>query len=307
MGSKTYIIIIGANRSGSTSLYHYLGEHPEIAKSKIKMVGYFLDPKYSKGNIPVANYFKEENDQSIYSKQFEASSSSYFLEATPDYLYSEGTIEKIVAFKKKFNIKIKLICLIRNPVDRYVSLYKNIIKLNLLPQKTTFESTYNQQEASYKAPLWKSIKMMGFYSNFLKEYSKSFTKNELKVVSFDRLSKEPRILLNELVSWVGLSEGHMQKSSFDIFNKSINKRPTQTQNYYTKVRKVVLSLIIKNPILITLLKPIGRLLSSILFNRKTKKEDIVVDQKTLDLLSKDYKDEAKKLQTLFPELKLDWS
>ena len=83
------LIIAGVNKAGSTSLFHYLSQHPEVCGSKDKETCYFLPLLYNESISPITNYEAQFSH---------CGKSAYRLEATPAYIYGG---EKIAAEIKK--------------------------------------------------------------------------------------------------------------------------------------------------------------------------------------------------------------
>lgn len=106
------LFIIGAPKSGTTTLYSVLSRHPQVFMCEPKEPRFFSrDSEYQKGfDWYLNNYFKN-------SKSYEVRG-----EATPTYLYLHGkTIPRI---EKCFSgNSIKFIAVLRNPVDRAYSHY----------------------------------------------------------------------------------------------------------------------------------------------------------------------------------------
>lgn len=101
----TYIIA-GAMRSGTTALNSYLREHPDVAVSSRKEV-HFFDSFYDRG-------------VDWYRKQFPGSESVQAVgEATPNYMFSTTAVDRI----RETLPDVKLIVLLRNPIDRAYSHY----------------------------------------------------------------------------------------------------------------------------------------------------------------------------------------
>jgi hypothetical protein len=92
-------LIIGAGKSGTTSLYHYLGEHPDVFMSPVKEPGFFVyegetlrfcGPGDDKANR------KFITDISSYQALFEAVSHENAVgEASPSYIYRKKASEQI--------------------------------------------------------------------------------------------------------------------------------------------------------------------------------------------------------------------
>ncbi|MDJ0645030.1 MAG: sulfotransferase domain-containing protein [Flavobacteriaceae bacterium] len=98
-------IIAGAQKSGTTSLAYYLSQHPEIQQAYEKEVGYFNSKRYYKGD----NWYRKQ-----FPPRFKKV--KYF-EATPDYMYIKSFPERVY----KHNKDIKIILILRNPIDRAYS------------------------------------------------------------------------------------------------------------------------------------------------------------------------------------------
>ncbi len=106
-------LIIGAQKSGTTSLYSYLARHPNILPAYGKKEVHFWDiPKnYKKGLLWYRAHFpliKELQDAAVITG-----------EKTPNYLEDPETIRKI----KEDCPAAKIIILLRNPVERTISNY----------------------------------------------------------------------------------------------------------------------------------------------------------------------------------------
>jgi hypothetical protein len=101
-------MIIGAQKSGTSSLYNWLNQHPQIRGSICKELYYFN------------NGIHLGKDLRWYRQQFRGTAALHF-EATPAYLYSPTACENI--FRTYPNIK--MIAILRNPVDRAYSAYNH--------------------------------------------------------------------------------------------------------------------------------------------------------------------------------------
>ena len=107
-----HFLIAGAMKSGTTSLYHYLAQHPQLELSYTKEVRFFAaDRKYrsnfQKGEAWYRAYFPLKINTN--NQAFEAS----------------GYMSHPIAAKRIFthNPKMKIIMLLRNPTERAISHY----------------------------------------------------------------------------------------------------------------------------------------------------------------------------------------
>lgn len=104
-------LVIGAMKSGTTSLFQYLGDHPEILPSRTKQLNFFSDPEvWSRG-------------LEWYGAQWPgASGAPWHLEASPSYTYPDRArqaADRIAGM----DARIRLIYLIRDPIERIESHY----------------------------------------------------------------------------------------------------------------------------------------------------------------------------------------
>jgi hypothetical protein len=100
------VLIIGAQKSGTTSLYNYLCQHPHIHGASTKEVRYF-DDHFEKGEL-------------WYRKHFPLRRDGLTLEATPNYIFHRDAFHRIASLLPE----AKLIAVLREPVARAYSQYR---------------------------------------------------------------------------------------------------------------------------------------------------------------------------------------
>ncbi|PKA84360.1 sulfotransferase domain-containing protein [Ulvibacter sp. MAR_2010_11] len=115
MNRKPNLFIIGAPKCGTTTMYHFLGKHPNVFTSKIK------EPHYFNTDSNHRYFFKEKDYLNLFSEATKMH--LYNCEASVWYLYSEKAIENILNFNKD----AKFLILLRNPVSMFFSLHRELI------------------------------------------------------------------------------------------------------------------------------------------------------------------------------------
>ena len=91
-------LIIGAQKSGTSSLFYYLNQHPDIVGSKVKEVRFFnRDDYYRKGFRWYYQFFKPI----IFSDLIRP---KLYFEATPEYLYRESALQRIYQYNPKLHL-----------------------------------------------------------------------------------------------------------------------------------------------------------------------------------------------------------
>jgi hypothetical protein len=104
-------LVIGAMKSGTSSLHRYLGQHPDVFTSKRKELNYFWHhPGRGQPIERYASHFAHAGDAKVAG------------ESSPNYMKEHmrpGTAARIAGTLPK----ARLICLLRDPIDRLVSHY----------------------------------------------------------------------------------------------------------------------------------------------------------------------------------------
>lgn len=122
------LIIGGVHKAGTTSLHTYLSMHPQVCGSLIKELAFLLPARYNQtvpNNDVYASNFKHYNGQ------------KYILETTPSYLY--GGLPLINVINERLGDDVKMIFILREPTDRFISFYRHCITKLEMPSETTLE------------------------------------------------------------------------------------------------------------------------------------------------------------------------
>ncbi|NPA36355.1 MAG: sulfotransferase domain-containing protein, partial [Chlorobi bacterium] len=129
--NKVNTLIIGAGRSGTTTLSKLMENHPNICFSKIKEVHYFsISDLYKRGDDYFHSFFSDCKN-----KQIIASADTYLL---PAY----NAIKRI----KNYNPEMKIIVMLRNPVDRAYSSYNYSVNYGYHNSYENFTDSINKEE-----------------------------------------------------------------------------------------------------------------------------------------------------------------
>jgi hypothetical protein len=112
-------LIVGAQKAGTSSLESFLSQHPRIACANKKEVGFFSrDRIYDRGAAWYARQFPRRRGPGV-----------QLFEATPEYLYYPFVAERIA----RFNPRMKVIILLRNPVERAFSAWNMFRQMHSSP------------------------------------------------------------------------------------------------------------------------------------------------------------------------------
>ena len=216
-------LIIGAAKSGTTSLYHYLGQHPEIYMSPIKEPHFFaLEGQKADFGGPddgiVRNaIIRIEDYRALFQ---EVSNERAIGEASTSYLYDSKAPRRI----RHHVPDVKLVAILRNPVDRAYSnfLYMTRRQLEPLPD---FEQALREEEARIRnhwSPGW-HYKQRGFYFGQLQRYFSLFEPRQIGVWLYEDLNVNPTGLVQSISQFLGIENS----STPDVSTKhNISGLPT---------------------------------------------------------------------------------
>jgi hypothetical protein len=207
-------LIIGAARCGTTTLYEYLQEHPDIylPKSKRPEPHFFLKEKEYKKTIHYYSqkYFSDVQEQKAIG------------EASTSYICHEFVAERI----QNHLPDVKLIVMLRHPVERAYSNYWHTVKSGL--ETVSFEEavlTERGRLAAITDPTWLEIEPFayvkrGFYYKQLKTYLQYFARSQILVLLLDDLERTPLNTMSSVYDFLGVDNSFLPSSLGRIDNRS---------------------------------------------------------------------------------------
>ena len=183
---------IGAQKSGTTTLYRILDLEERIYLSKPKEIHYF-SLHYENGAEWYEKHFKNRGDNQIAG------------EITPYYLYHRDSAKRI----HNYNPEIKIIILLRNPIERTISHYYHAVKRGyeklgitdaLKAEKVRLRegSSYNHQKHSY---LSRSLYMVQ-----LERYEALFKKSNILIIKSEDLFNKKDETKMKIFKFLGITD-----------------------------------------------------------------------------------------------------
>lgn len=233
MHQQKNVIIAGSTKCGTTSLFEYLSNHPQICASAVKETRFFLDNSY-----PLIKPKLRSEEVKNYEEFFSnCSPQQWKLEATPDYLYSLGTAEKI---KNKLP-DCRIIFILRNPEERVVSWFKYGKQRGLISQDCELDEYVEllMKADPIKAPQHLRALEQGRYAHYLKQYFYLFSKENILIIFYSELQNSPATLMNKVCSFLHISEKYFDGFDFKIYNPSLNVKNIERFSKYIKLKKLI--------------------------------------------------------------------
>ena len=222
-------LILGIQKGGTTSLYNYLLAHPSIHVTHTKEIRYF-DRNYDRGE----NWYRA-NFPTVFSKFISKRKGTPFIvgDASPDYLFHNIVPKKV---KKDFP-DIKLIVVLRNPVDRAYSHY-NMRKRG--GQETlSFEEAIKIHDSRIQKSWWDhhrfSYLKRGLYAEQLQHWFKFFPRKQFFILETNQMEANPLQFYDNLCNFLEIERFQIDFTRYNV-GKYSQMNP-ETRKYLIKYFK----------------------------------------------------------------------
>jgi hypothetical protein len=203
------VLIIGAQKSGTTSLFNYLGQHPAVLPPLSKEVhyfdfNYFRGVKWYRGRFPYEHRLRR---------------GSLTLDASPYYLVHPLVPQRVAHLLPE----VKLIALLRNPVDRALSHYQHEVRgrreslsfaeaLEKEPERLAGEEERLRNDPHYYSFNHHrySYTRRGLYIEQLRRWLRHFPRSQLMVLQSEWLFRDPVAATAAVQDFLGLRPHRLQ-------------------------------------------------------------------------------------------------
>jgi hypothetical protein len=187
--------IVGAQKAGTTSLYFYLKDIPQVYMSPLKEPFYFAPHAVHNSASDIIRDKKE------YLRLFEKANGHIAIgEASPIYLWDPDAPKLI----HQTVPHARIIMILRDPIERAYSIY--LEKVRYSGVKSSFYDElmrdYKSQEKLYgKSQLYVEF---GMYYEQVKRYFDIFGREQVKVIVFEEFVQHPEQIVNEVLAFLGV-------------------------------------------------------------------------------------------------------
>ena len=264
--------IVGAPKSGTTSLYNYLDQHHSITMSSVKEPNYFSCTEIEDQKL----YYKNKHISTLdkYHSLFNFKNGScLFGEASVSYLYYKDIASRI----KNYNEDAKIIIILRDPVERAVSHYNMDKRLGFV--KTDLKSILDDVSLKNHMLFYQQYIQLGFYYLQVKRYIDVFGKENVCVMKYDDLNNDNKEFTDKILGFLDLDVDN--KIDFDTPYNSYKSSSNQLVNILYSVsfvRKIISSFFPNS-----MLKAINKSF----FNKQETKISEEIEMKLYDLFHED--------------------
>lgn len=197
-------LVIGAGKSGTTSIDKYLDQHPDVFVPLRKEPNFFgyetINPEdlsnspedlrhYSNSVTNLDQYLQIFADALPHQKRGETSNT---------YMYHRDAATRI----QHYIPDVKLIAILRHPADRLYSRFMHLARENRVPTK-------NFSDCLDRASIWwkrNDLIREGFYSLNLTPFFNIFPRENIKVYLYEDLRDEPLRVMQEIYAFIGVDD-----------------------------------------------------------------------------------------------------
>jgi len=209
------VYIPGAGRSGTTTLFEYLAAHPQIGFTSLKEIHFFtLDDLYRRGEEYLHYFLPTLPEGGLY-----AGADTYAM-----------TTHKAAARIAHYNMAMKLVFMLRHPVERALSGYRYAVYMGYLQQPKDWHQVLDQEEEVLAGKDVVSINNLcnayqGLYNKHLMQWLKYFSREQMLLLTTRALNRAPNQVLAQLSSFLGiapftaLEEGKRANAARSVRNK----------------------------------------------------------------------------------------
>jgi Sulfotransferase domain len=210
--------IVGAAKAGTTSLYHYLRQHPDVFMPVDKEPWHFCGLP-----DPAPSSVDKYQDFDTYLGLFgEAGNCEAIGEASVSYLSSPGSADRIYARYPD----ARIIIVLRNPADRVYSWYSFLCQYGIEPGLSLERALADEERragiAVARRSTWFADECVlyfnfGLIAHHIERFVRRFPKDQIHVVLFDDLKARPKETTRAVFEFLGV-DAHFTPSSFKVHN-----------------------------------------------------------------------------------------
>ena len=221
-GASRHAIMAGSNKSGTSAIFRYLSEHPQVCGSSVKETAFFLR-EYTDGGAA---------DLAAYERYFRhcAAERSLCLEASPGYLTAGGKAAERIA---SLLPAVKVFFVLRHPVARLHSYFMFHREQLRLPDDLSFErfvehslAAAHGERADLSGVEERHFLAMehGRYAGYLEEFMRSFGGARPAVFYYEDLRDRPQELMSDLCRFLDIDATFYADRAFEKVNVTFPAR-----------------------------------------------------------------------------------
>ena len=232
MKINDFVLIIGAMKSGTTSLFNYLADHPQIAACSDKEPSFFSKKCMRDDEFEGYQNLWNDWNPNVHKLGIEAST-SYTRITNPNYA---NAAENIAKFKKEEKCNFKFLYVMRNPIDRIESQYTHAAALKSKELRKYIASKTISSEAVDVSK----------YSMQIDEYYQRFDAKDILLIHFEDIKNNPVELLQNICRFLEIDSNYQFQKTNTAYNRSKEKMIIRFPGWYMIRHSLSVKLLRKN-------------------------------------------------------------
>lgn len=241
------LVIAGAPKSGTTSVFFWLADHPEACGSSLKETNYLLDEGHPLQR-PKANYYSQglEGYRQFFGHC--ARDSEIVYEATPHYMYQE-TAPSVLS---SLSPVPKIVFILRKPSARVFSSFQYTKNNAGALQRGLAFSAYVEAVLGGVADSLRDKFVPGHdpyillneikysqYTDYLERWADLIGREHLHVFLFEDMKRDAKAFMQRLSQCAGIDPGFYKDYKFAALNQTIQVRHLGLQRRIRKIANLV--------------------------------------------------------------------
>jgi len=195
MDKMPNFFIVGAPKAGTSSLYYYLNESPDVFISKIK------EPHFFSSDYCKLINFKNVKTRKDYLKLFE--------NATKEKAVGEASVGYLQATEAPGNISstipnAKIIIMLKDPVERFFSHYLMLVRSGSITQDFSEVLTKYLNESVSKDPYYYALVGGSYYYDKVRRYLRCFKNEQVKIIIFEEFIENTKQSLQSVFDFLNI-------------------------------------------------------------------------------------------------------
>ena len=220
---KIDLMIIGAQKAGTTSLKQYLGEHPSITTHHEMEFDYFLSDERFEAGYDAA--FK------LYFEGVDSQSQQKLVAKCAGLYSSEQAIKRLY----EHNPDCQLVYLVREPVSRAYSSY-SMEKTNGWMKNEFDDIIQVIEKKQHQDSMYRLFIKLGLYSDHLKNVYKYFPRAAVKVFLCEEMKTNAEEICKETFAWMGVDDTFVPNCG-KKYNESFKPKSEQLSSAHLQLQK----------------------------------------------------------------------
>lgn len=285
------LYIIGAQKAGTTTLFDWLAQHPEIyAHAYAKDYPYFSkDNVFEEGRDTFLSFCR---DAQLHNPILGGDANAMYASSGPKRLH--GTIPNA-----------KLLVTLRNPINRSYSAYCHAVE-RVLEKRSFANAIHNELSGlKYKPEEARSKDYIahGLYAQQLNKIFRYYTKDRVKIVVLEELKENPSMILSEVFNFIGIDRFFIPEMGIKNLTKGGSRSKLLAKILHRRTTSKLVSKLLKLILPFPIRTNIRRKLTSI---NRVEQDKPTFPPHTRQLLEDYFTDEIKALEEILGRRIVSW-